>query len=414
MTVPTPLKFLPSFLLVLLFVGLGTCSAANIRTFYSDLGIDSGLQFYTFGGGGGFSINGQANDPTAPEGFNSLSSTITTTGSGFVGVALCYDVTSGGAANPQDLSAYSTSGEARFWIKSSTSNIKVELEYMNGSNVSTKATILSAPIPGWNWNTDHDQWKLYRVSLSGLSGVDFTKIHCPFEITAGTNPNLTSNTTFYADFARWTDTSSIPIFNVTLKNISDNTAVSTITYTTKAGAGWVLADQYIQLDLDPDVSRNPNGWGVQIYTDNKASDAGSFTFTGSTSTDPAGLVDSTDTTKTLKMAWSVKDTTVTVSGFMAPAPVADDPGAGDTNSFQWSFMQDQKTPGFSGNGSAAIATVVDSNGNGNLYGNHFASGPTQFGAAISPHRIYLEANFSNATTPDTYQTNTLRVEYYHD
>jgi len=46
-------------------------------------------------------------------------------------------------------------------------------------------------------------------------------------------------------------------------------------------------------------------------------------------------------------------------------------------------------------------------------GNHFGQSPAEFGAEDTPNYIFLEANFGTAVTPRTYQTSTLRLEFFY-
>src|SRR5438477_7713645 len=152
----------------------------------------------------------------------------------------------------------------------------------------------------------------------------------------------------FQSFGRSTQTAIVSLLGggtvqmtITLRNVSDNSTTTQIYWTTNTvtlPAGFVDADAYIQLDSTLTAS----GGGIQIYTDNTASDvpAGErFTYVGSTnSVNPAGLVDLTTTTKTLPLAWSIKDTTTT-------APTAADPTSGtDPNASQWLFFKDRQTP----------------------------------------------------------------------
>jgi hypothetical protein len=121
---------------------------------------------------------------------------------------------------------------------------------------------------------------------------------------------------------------------ITLHNISDNSTTTQVYWTTNTvvlPTSWVLASAYIRVAS----TMTQAGGGIQIYTDNKAADASpAYTGTGN----PMGLIDTTTTTKTLAMAWSVKDTTAT-------APTAGDPND-TTNHSDKLFFKDRQTAGF--------------------------------------------------------------------
>ena len=200
--------------------------------------------------------------------------------------------------------------------------------------------------------------------------------------------------------------------NILLKSLSDNSTTTQIYWTgVILPASFTTANAYVQLFSTMTAS----GGGIQIYTDNKAADAVPA-YTGTSN--PAGLVNASATTRTLPIVWSIKATTGT-------APVAADPdrvcpqapGGVDPNAFQWLFFKDRGTPsgGTSPCGDALTAfadgdvfTTVKQAGNGI----HFGQGPGDFGPASSPNYIYAETNFSNAVTPNTYKTSTLRLEAY--
>ena len=101
-------------------------------------------------------------------------------------------------------------------------------------------------------------------------------------------------------------------FNLSLLNIADNSPAgqqltfSNATAGATANGGWILADQYILLNVIPD---NPT-WGVQIYTDNMASDANpkfvSPVQSGLPGSNPAGLVLVGDPTETLSIGWHIQ------------------------------------------------------------------------------------------------------------
>jgi hypothetical protein len=297
--------------------------------------------------------------------------------------------------SPQNLSAFG-SGQIRFWLRSTTGNIKAEIEY---ADLSKESWDLS---PYWNAATMTNVWTLFSLPLNG---VPLTNIYSPFEITS------TVGGTFYVDDVEYLDTTATSIFNVALRNVSDGSLASPAQVSwsnVTLPKSWVLSDQYVELEVQPDnVS-----WGVQIYTDNMAGDANPpFSTTahpGDSGSNPAGLVNRSLPSKTLPLAWSIKGSTIS-------APSVADPGnAADPNSFQWLYMVDRATPAIVSEHTNAFADgaafqVVKSN-----VGLHFGQAPADFGSAVfnHPSKIYFQTNFSTAVTQRTYRTSKLFVEYF--
>jgi hypothetical protein len=131
---------------------------------------------------------------------------------------------------------------------------------------------------------------------------------------------------------------------------------------------------------------------VQIYTDNKAADANPK-YTGNPAVnDGSGLVDTLTTTRNLPMAWTIHADNTAI-----PAPA--DPVTLGT----WFPFMDAASPAFS-NGAQSL-TVKNNQG--------IQFDFAKFGALqVPPNAIYLEANFGSAVTPRTYQTSTVRLEYF--
>ncbi len=107
----------------------------------------------------------------------------------------------GEVQNPVNLSSYaSSSNSLRFYIRLSrgltdSEKIKVEIEHTS----STKETVyLDA---NYGFNKDNTSWQEITIPLTSFSGVDYTQVLLPFEITA---ENITSHLTFDWDNVRWT------------------------------------------------------------------------------------------------------------------------------------------------------------------------------------------------------------------
>lgn len=360
----------------------GPLPTSSIRTFYTDVGTlgdavaaCDNTPVCTWSAGGSASFNGNSTTLSPPEGKSSFMSTHTS----WAGWGIFF--------NPgnRDFSAYNN-GQLRFWIYTNNANMKVDLEHTGGSkNTWSLSSLIGSKL---------NQWVPIAISLSGITLND---LYSPFEITTN------SAATFYVDNVRYVDPTVISsAFNVNLYNVVDNQPAGAINFSNvQAGQGWTLADQYIQLEVDSTLL----GWGVQIYTDNSAADADPK-FAGPSGANPAGLVDSASKIYSLPMAWSIK-----ANGM--DAPVAADPdNMADTESFQWLFMKDINTPDI-----PALKTTAFTNGDYYVTarsnkGIQFAGATSKVGAENPPNQIYLEANFKDASTPNTYKTTKLHLEFY--
>jgi len=364
-------------------------ASAEIYTIFSDEGFPPSTASSNVDAYGNYSaFDPNSTDLAPPEGAQSFKMTLAD--NTFAGWTFDY-------GSLQDLSRFQV-GELRFWIYSTTPNIEIDVKNNNdpgnptdSANYVIRIPLQSAP---YNLGSSLNQWTLIRIPLSSplhtLSNVEF-----PFVATASGSPG-----TFYVDDVRYVDTTTSPIFNVAVLNNTTNLS-DTFSWNAASPAGWSVANQHIQLTLDPNVV----SWGVQIYTDNTASDANPK-WAGPAGTNPAGLVDTTLGTRAVPLAWSIKDSSIT-------APSAADPNnTGDLNSYQWLFMKDKATPNIPATNTTAFF-------NGDPYmevksnqGIHFGGAPTEFGADNPPNNIFLEANFTSAITPLTYSTNKITVEYY--
>jgi hypothetical protein len=208
-------------------------------------------------------------------------------------------------------------------------------------------------------------------------------------------------------------------FSAAIREVGTNAAATSISWTgVTLPAGLVRANHYIQLHSTFTAS---NG-GIEIYTDNTAADAAPYNYTGpinANTAPPSGLVDGTSHSARLPMTWTIQASTV--------APTAQNPN-NTTTGFAWFFMTDraqvavpsQNVTAFE-DGVPYITVAHNQCGTPANPGNtciHYAQGaggqgdPTQFGGAPSPNNIFLAADFSQAVTPRTYGTNTLRLEAY--
>ena len=198
-----------------------------------------------------------------------------------------------------------------------------------------------------------------------------------------------------------------PLFTIAIKNVFYDNASDHIEWSVELPHGWRYASQYIQLSHNSGLKI----WGIQIYTDNKADDAGpKYTGYG----DPAGLVNENNTDERLLMCWKITDEKWTQSspeplgpGPTDPIQVPDPVNEGAYyffNNYLW--MKDQNTPD-----DPKTPTIDEIFEDGYYYntvwnqdGIQYGGGILERGGATSPTYIYLGADFSTATTPNTYST----------
>lgn len=388
------------FLAAALF-GLSQTGLAVPTPIYSvltDKGI-AGETIYVWGPGLGNSVtlSSTSTNPPPPEGIYSMKGQAVS-GNGSTWAIFYLD---GLRANrPVDLSAYASSGELRFWANCDTANFFTFLQYPDGAQAKSNwsATSLASHL---------NQWVSLAIPLNTfpahLSPTPLSNIVSPFGLT------MNQSGTCYIDNIRYVNPPSplASVFNVAVKDIATQSVASGLTWPGGLSpTGWERSNQYIELELDDleDLS-----WGVQIYTNN-ASAAANPKYSGSGSLNPAGLVNPAIRSITIPLAWSVKAGTQTPTAAM---PTAAEPNnSGDNNSFQWIYMKDAMTPNIPSQNTAVfvpgeLPVTVKNN-----VGIHYGQRDTDFGAENPPNYIFLEANFGAALAQQSYQTNTLTVEYF--
>jgi hypothetical protein len=176
---------------------------------------------------------------------------------------------------------------------------------------------------------------------------------------------------------------------------------------------WQGADTYMVITA---TITNSTG-GIQIYSDNRNNGIYAYTTTGSTTSSPAGLISQSSTTQALPMCWRVSAvSTYTVAGVETDIVPGGAPNyhlyskqmGGIASSFPcWVYLLDKTGPGYVATG-GGYQEIWDS-----VLGIQFAE--ATWGQPGTPQvYVYFGASFAGATTPNTYQTTTLRVEAYHE
>ncbi|MCL1971438.1 MAG: hypothetical protein FWG57_00390 [Endomicrobia bacterium] len=360
------------------------------------------------------------------------------------GGAVTY-VNGASAARTVDMSDYA-GGTIEFYVKANTSsmfNLKVGFQVRKvGVDGNRMVGLTSFCSP-----SDVGAWKKVVINIDSLvtAADDLENVLAPFLYVssngAGDGPPyaFANGGIIKIDSIVWKKASG-GSFNADLKNISDDTDATDITWDESAlGQRWVASKQYLELDLDnmPDDS-----WGIQIYTAN-TDDSASPKYTGTLSTEMAsGLVASSDTEKMLPMCWRITDKVLPYSGtntgddydktleigfnaggiFDQGSFAAGDSGADEY--YCWFAMKDSRMFDL---GDPDIANGADYLRVWDAKGFHAAGGYDAYGklnywgmSARSMHdnmikpRIYFGADFGQAMTPMTYQTNSIVIELFHE
>ena len=171
---------------------------------------------------------------------------------------------------------------------------------------------------------------------------------------------------------------------------------------------WQSASSYILLYS---TITNSTG-GLQIYTDNKNGSVVAERYTGLG--DPAGLVGMSTTTQALPMCWravAISTNSLTIKrGSPGPADRlwANELGSGFP-CFLW--MLDKNSPVSSWNPSGWSNGMDYARIRESVRGVQYAE--ATWGAMGSPIYIYFGADFTSASSPNTYKTTTLRIESFY-
>jgi len=163
-----------------------TSVRADVYNVYNDAGIPGDSEVWTWQGSGA-SFNGDYPDSTAPEGSESFR-VVNNSWAGW-GVFLIKPVD-----HTINLSNYDS---LKFWIKTSKVQdylIKIEIQETDRNGKKSSAIYIKG-------STD---WQEITILKSWFSGVDFSKIFCPFMVT------MSYSGTFYIDDVRWTTPNSSP------------------------------------------------------------------------------------------------------------------------------------------------------------------------------------------------------------
>jgi len=238
-------------------------------------------------------------------------------------------------------------------------------------------------------------------------------------------------------------------FTLNIRDISNQLVnlpiTSSITWSgVQSGQGWTMASRLLVLNS----TVTDNNGGIQIYTENTASDASpkfvdpTPSSTTNADSNAAGLLEGLTGTssKALPMAWTIKSTTRTIEGGTDVTGVgAADPNNGPTtgvfnNKFQWLFVTDRYNTGgidYDNDGQIVLGDGSIDPGDAAPFidGAKYQSLVRVGGIHVSQDSrpdplgmegrndgldsfVYFQANFAEAAAQTPYQTTTLRVEAF--
>lgn len=289
-----------------------------------------------------------------------------------------------------NMSTYS-GGTIEFDIRA-TSDLSVKIEWSGGAKELFIADLNSSWLDG--------NWHHVSIPLSNFTGISLSNITIPASFYTKWN-ELAPQRTFWVDNVVWRK-STTGSLQIDLFNVSNNQSADSISWSgVDPGTGWKSADQYMRLQQ----TYYHSGWGIQIYTDNRATDASPY-YTGSD--DPAGLVAVSSPSIKIPMCWRVVDTSTTTLTIQRGAPEKPDR--------LWSQELGNAYPCFLWMMDRHSTNFVDGYDYATVWDDQrgIQHGEASFGGAVSPNYVYFGADFSGAMGSTTYRTGKLIVELFYE
>ena len=335
-------------------------------------------------------------------------------------------------------------GTIEFWARSSSVNAT---GYRIGITATSGDKWINIGNIGFSPN---GTWQKIRIELR-----DYTYLEAKFAVVATENIKnaflfFTNNMNSYIDLDGivWRKPGSAVSFDAILMDVGTTTPSSTSYLTWDENVlqtGWKAANQYVELSLDCIPGDN---WGVQVYTDCTAAlnPSANPAYTGTmTSAAPMGLIDTSDTAKVLPMAWRITDKLLPFTGTNDPVMQDYDqtlnigffPGGYDGLTYVYPGLYDSGSTGpnpqfyhtwFYIKDKAQFGSEPDVSYGGDYIrawsrkgfhaaagsGNYFGMKPGgMVNMRIAP-KLYFAADFSQATTPKSYENNSIIIELFYE
>ncbi|MFC1546644.1 hypothetical protein ACFL4O_02885 [bacterium] len=309
-----------------------------------------------------------------------------------------------------------------FWVKTST-DLAVSMRSQNITSGTEQSKIHLAE---YGVTTDNT-WQEVSIIIDDFaqrdSRINFSSVTVLFNIGPEAEYSGTGSGTFWVDDISYKSPNQIATnFSAVLKDVETHATTDQMRWNNIIlPDDWSASSTYIELTMD-----NYTGelWGIQIYTDNTDANSEPRWNTSAKSTasyNCAGLLayDSPTATSTiaLPICWRIVDSTTSASNLTIEEISTQTSVKLATSTlssyYVWNWLKDKKTPDNAGtadinelfvNGEDAVTVWSNDKGAQHAEGDWIWYN--------SPNYVYIGALFRDAATPRTYETGTLRVEFY--
>ncbi len=196
-------------------------------------------------------------------------------------------------------------GKIKFSVRSTSSNVlqncQIGFSIINsGSEVQFWVNIKDLA----GFDSTKTTWQELSYTIPSSQQASLSQVRSLFMVRQ--TANVVQNDVLDIDNIRWVKSSEAATFSVVRKKVSDNSVVSDqtapIAFSEDTfGVGWVVADQYLEMDVDGDF--NSNNWKVRAFTSN----------------DIKGLYNIHDSSDVLPTAWRVSCSTLPYTTYSSGA-----------------------------------------------------------------------------------------------
>ncbi len=237
------------------------CESISGSNFDGNLHIEDSARIFNWGNMGSSEQTSGVNEGLSYTRFS-------TSGTSWGGGGVTF-VNSSDNETTRDMSAY-YGGKLKFLVKINSSNCSKFPVGIKVNNVNT--CIPLSNFSGFN-SSKLNQWQEVSITLNSNTHSNITSSNLAktsFLLLISYDANVVdSGLNIDIDYVRWVKPNTTGDFNVTVKNVSNNSTVSTTNITWSSSnfqTTWKVADQYLEIDYDKDSSTKD--WKVKLYVEN--------------------------------------------------------------------------------------------------------------------------------------------------